>query len=168
MSDDSEKNTIETQKEPETDLEKQETTDPVVESLLEPLSEPDSGSKSDTRISFDQFVDERMLISRDLFGSKEMKIKVLEVSDENPPNKWKLGDRVKLIKILVTIKHLDTQVLEESEFDVEAIEKELTEKRHYTSTNRWVPTIDIKNGYIIGSRHTSIISDAHALDYIDF
>jgi len=168
MSDDSEKNTVEAQKEPEINLEKQETTDPVVESLLEPLSEPDSGYKSDSRISFDQFVDERMLISRDLFGAKEMKIKVLEVSDENPPNQWKLGNRVKLNKILVTIKHLDTQVVEEGEFDIEAIEKELTEKRHYTSTNRWVPTNDIKNGYIIGSRHTSIISDAHALEYIVF
>ena len=57
MSDDSEKNTVEAQKEPEINLEKQETTDPVVESLLEPLSEPDSGYKSDYRISFDQFVD---------------------------------------------------------------------------------------------------------------
>jgi len=168
MSDDSEKNTKEDQKEPEMNLEKQETTDPVVESLLKPLSEPDSTYKSDSRISFDQFVDERTLISRDLFGSKEMKIKVLEVSDENPPNKWKLGDRVKLIKILVTIKHLDTQKVEEGEFDIEAIEKELVEKRHYTSTNRWVPITDIKNGYIIKSRHTSIISDAHALDYIVF
>ncbi len=168
MSDDSEKNTTEAQKEPEINLGEQETTDSVVESLLKPLSEPDSSYKSDSRISFDQFVDERMLISRDLFGAKEMKIKVLEVSDENPPNKWKLGDRVKLNKILVTIKHLDTQVVEESEFDIEAIEKELVEKRHYTSTNRWVPTNDIKNGYIIGSRHTSIISDAHALEYIVF
>jgi len=168
MSDDSEKNTTEAQKEPEIKLEKQETTDSVVESLLKPLSEPDSSYKSDSKISFDQFIDDKTLISKDLFGSKEMKIKVLEVSDENPPNQWKLGDRVKLNKILVTIKHLDTQVVEESEFDIEAIEKELVEKRHYTSTNRWVPATDIKNGYIIGSRHTSIISDAHALEYIVF
>jgi len=168
MSDTSEKNTKEAQKEPEINLEKQKTTDPVVESLLEPEPEPNSSYKSDSRISFEQFVDDKLLISNDLFGSKEMKIKVLEVSDEHPPNQWKMGDRVKLNKILVTIKHLDTQDVEECEFDIEAIEKELAEKRHYTSTNRWVPTTDIKNGYIIGSRHTSIISDAHALDYIVF
>jgi len=168
MSDDSEKNTVKAQKEPEINLEKQKTMDPVVKSLLEQEPEPNSSYKSDSRISFDQFVDERMLISRDLFGSKEMKIKVLEVSDEHPPNQWKMGDRVKLNKILVTIKHLDTQQVEESEFDIDAIEKEIVEKRHYTSTNRWVPTTDIKNGYIIGTRHTSIISDAHALDYIVF
>ena len=103
MSDDSEKNTTEAQKEPEIKLEKQETTDSVVESLLKPLSEPDSSYKSDSKISFDQFIDDKTLISKDLFGSKEMKIKVLEVSDENPPNLWMLGDRVKLNKILVTI-----------------------------------------------------------------
>ena len=54
------------------------------------------------------------------------------------------------------------------EFDIESIEKELVEKRHYTSTNRWVPTRDIKNGYVTNSRHTSLISDAAALDYITF
>jgi len=43
-----------------------------------------------------------------------------------------------------------------------------TEKRHYTSTNRWVPTGDIKNGYLANTRHTSLISDAAALDYITF
>ena len=52
-----------------------------------------------------------------------MKIKVLEVSDENPVLKWKFGDRVKVTKILVTIKHLTTQEVEEAEFDIEEIEK---------------------------------------------
>ena len=142
-------------------------TDQVTKSLLEPISESFE-SRSDSRMSFDQFVDERMLISRDLFGTKEMKIKVLEVSDENPPHRWKLGDRVKINKILITIKHLDTQVVEEGEFDIEAIEKELAEKRHYSSTNRWVPSNEIKNGYVIASRHTSLVSDAIALEYIIF
>jgi len=40
--------------------------------------------------------------------------------------------------------------------------------RHYTSTNRWVPTKEIKNGYVINSRHTTLISDAAALDMIVF
>ena len=74
----------------------------------------------------------------------------------------------KINKIIVTIKHLQTQQIEEGEFDIESIEKELAEKRHYTSTNRWVPTRDIKNGYVTNSRHTSLISDAAALDYITF
>lgn len=119
-------------------------------------------------MSFEEFVDERMLVSHNVFGDKEMKIKVLEVSDEHPPVQWKFGDRVKINKILVTIKHLKTQQIEEAEFDIEAIEKELKEKSHYTSTNRWVSVNDIKNGYVVNTKHFSLISDATALEYITF
>jgi len=122
----------------------------------------------ETKTSFDEFIDERILLSHNAFGDKEMKIKILEVSDEIAPLVTKFGDRVKINKIIVTIKHLQTQQIEEGEFDIESIEKELAEKRHYTSTNRWVPTSDIKNGYVTNSRHTSLISDAAALDYITF
>ncbi len=144
-----------------TDIESNETSS---ESLLETISDAEVKS----RISFEEFTDERTLISSDTFGKKQMKIKVLEVSDELPPFKWKLGDRVKVIKILVTIKHLTTQQVEEAEFDIESIERELAEKRHYTSTNRWIPVDFIKNGYVVRSHHTRLISDAHALDYIVF
>ncbi len=143
-----------------------ETAEPSSKSLLETVSEPEPNTNS--RISFDEFTDERTLVSHDALGNKQMKVKVLEVSDEVPPIQWKFGDRVKVTKILVTIKHLATQEVEEAEFDIEAIERELAEKRHYTSTNRWVPTNEIKNGYVVGSRHTSLISDASALDYIVF
>ena len=122
----------------------------------------------ETKTSFDEFIDERMLLSHNAFGDKEMKIKILEVSDEIAPLAGKFGDRVKINKIIVTIKHLQTQEIEEGEFDIEAIEYELTEKRHYSSTNRWVPTGDIKNGYLANTRHTSLISDAAALDYLIF
>ncbi|HET8719446.1 MAG TPA: hypothetical protein VFM64_00430 [Candidatus Nitrosotenuis sp.] len=119
-------------------------------------------------MSFEEFVDERMLVSHNVFGDKEMKIKILEVSDEHPPVQWKFGDRVKVIKILVTIKHLTTQQVEEAEFDIEAIEKELADRSHYTSTNRWVSVNDIKNGYVVNTKHSSLISDAAALEYITF
>jgi len=122
----------------------------------------------DTKTRFDEFIDERILVSHNAFGNKEMKIKIIEVSDENPPLVTKFGNRVKINKILITIKHLENQQIEEGEFDIEDIERELIEKRHYTSTNRWVPTESIKNGYIVNTRHTSLISDAMALDYIIF
>lgn len=141
--------------------------DNVVESILEPV-EVKAQYSSDKKYTFDEFIDERILISRDAFGKKEMKIKVLEVSDEKSPTAWKLGDRVKVNKILVTVKHLDSQEIEEGEFDIQSIEQELAKERHYSSTNRWVPTNDIKNGYVTGSRHTSLISDAIALEYIVF
>ena len=158
---------IETEPPKEVEVQNKETPElakPVVESLLDRVSDYE-GRKSH---SFEDFVDEQLLISRDALGKKEMKIKVLEVSDENPPLQWKLGDRVKINKILITIKHLQTQEVEEGELDIESVEKELIEKRHYTSTNRWVPTNDVKNGYVIGGRHISLISDAIALDYIIF
>ena len=141
-----------------------ESIDKNTESLLETVSDAEVSS----RISFEEFTDEKTLISYNAFGTKQMKIKVLEVSDENPPSKWKFGDRVKVTKILVTVKHLTTQEVEEGEFDVEEIERELAEKRHYSSTNRWIPASDIKNGYVIGTMHTRLISDASALDYIVF
>jgi len=130
----------------------------------------DSEPETYERRTFEEFVDERTLTSRDLFGKKEMKIKVLEVSDELQQSKirWKFGDRVKVDKIVVTIKHLETMQVEEGEFDIAAIEKEISEKRHYSSTNRWIPVSDIKNGYVVSSKHTALISDAVALDYIVF
>ena len=124
--------------------------------------------KHDTKTNFNEFIDERVLVSHNAIGNKEMKIKIIEISDENPPLVTKFGNRVKINKILITIKHLENQQIEEGEFDIEEIERELIEKRHYTSTNRWVPTDSIKNGYIVNTRHTSLISDAMALDYIIF
>ena len=122
----------------------------------------------ETKTSFDEFIDERILVSHNAFGNKEMKIKILEISDETAPLASKFGDRVKINKIIVTIKHLGNQQIEEGEFDIESIESELAEKRHYTSTNRWVPIEHIKNGYVTNSRHTSLITDAVALYYILF
>lgn len=119
-------------------------------------------------MSFEEFVDERMLVSHNVFGDKEMKIKILEVSDEHPPVQWKFGNRVKVNKILITIKHLTTQQVEEGEFSIDTIEKELKERSHYTSTNRWVSVNDIKNGYVVNSKHVNLISDAVALEYIVF
>jgi len=40
-------------------------------------------------MSFEDFVDERLLVSHDALGTKEMKIKVVEVSDETSPSQWK-------------------------------------------------------------------------------
>ena len=137
-----------------------------IKSSNEPNFKPTYEHGAKTR--FDEFIDERILVSHNAFGNKEMKIKIIEISDENPTLITKFGNRVKINKILITIKHLENQQIEEAEFDIEEIERELIEKRHYTSSNRWVPTESIKSGYIVNTRHTSLISDAAALDYILF
>jgi len=152
-------------KDSESTIEKTER-DIIVKSLLNP--EFDHRTRSRASDSFDEFVDERVLISHDIFNKKEMKMKILELSDEPQHLLWKFGDRVKVDKVLITIKHLENQEIEEAEFDLKAIEKELKEKRHYSSTNRWLPTSEIRNGYVTGARHTQLISDASALDYITF
>ena len=151
---------------PEEETEKEQSK--IVTSLLR--SDIKNKAKAGPTLDFEEFIDERILISKDLFGKKEMKIKILEVSDETQMSqiRWKFGDRAKINKILITIKHLETQQVEESEFDIQAIEKELVEKRHYSSSNRWVPVDDIKNSYVVSSRHTLLISDAMALDYLIF
>ena len=59
------------------------------------------------KTSFDDFIDERILVSHNAFGNKEMKVKILEVSDEIAPLAGKFGDRVKINKIIITIKHLE-------------------------------------------------------------
>ena len=143
-----------------------ESEPPKIESIMDLVSE--EADSVNSRTSFEEFTDERILISYDSTGNKQMKIKVLEVSDERNPSLWKFGDRVKINKILITIKHLKTQEVEEAEFDIEAIERELAEKRHYSSTNRWIETSNIKNGYVVATFHTRLISDAHSLDYIVF
>ena len=137
-----------------------------IKSSNEPNFKPTYEQGAKTR--FDEFIDERILVSHNAFGNKEMKIKIIEISDENPLLITKFGNRVKINKILITIKHLENQQIEEAEFDIEEIERELIEKRHYTSSNRWIPTESIKSGYIVNTRHTSLISDAMALDYLVF
>jgi len=117
-------------------------------------------------MSFEDFVDERSLISHDAFGTKEIKVKLIEVEDDTSDHVWRFGIRVKVKKILLTIKHINIQQVEEGEFDLKEIEKEMKEKRHYSSTNRWIQTTDIKNGYILNTRHSSLLADAVALDYI--
>src|SRR5713226_355617 len=110
-------------------------------------------------MSFEDFVDERSLISHDALGTKEIKIKLLEVEDDVSDHVWRFGVRVKVKKILMTIKNINNKQEEEGE-------KEIKENRHYSSTNRWIQTTDIKNGYILSTRHSSLLSDAVALDYI--
>ena len=51
-----------------------ETETPKVESILDLVSEADENVNS--RISFEEFTDERVLISHDSTGKKQMKIKV--------------------------------------------------------------------------------------------
>jgi len=47
-------------------------------------------------MSFEDFVDERSLVSRDALATKEIKIKLLEVEDDTSDHIWRFGVRFKV------------------------------------------------------------------------
>ena len=56
--------------------------------------------------------------------------------------------------------------VEERELDVEEIEKRIRKERLFSSSNRWLSSSDIKNGYVVASHHLELLADAIALDII--
>jgi hypothetical protein len=97
----------------------------------------------------------------------EIKLKLLEIAEgAYDPIGYKFGHRLLVTKVLAVIKHTRTDEIEEKELDLEAIEKEMKTKRVYSSSNRWVYSSEVKNGYIAATRHFDLLADAIALDYV--
>ena len=61
-----------------------------------------------------------------------------------------------------------SEQIEEVELDLEELESRIKKERLFSSSNRWVFPNEIKNNYIISSRHLDMLSDAIALDIISF
>ena len=78
----------------------------------------------------------------------------------------RFGGRILVKKVLLTIKHIDAEEIEEKELDIEELEKRIKKERLFSSSNRWVSPSEIKNGYIVASRHLDLLADAIALDII--
>ena len=119
-------------------------------------------------LSYDRFVDERLLTSRDALNKYQMKIKLLDIDESARDYSQRFGNRILVRKIILMTKHNDTQEIEEIELDVEELEKQIRKERHYSSTNRWIAQNEIKNGYIVATRHLDLLADAIALDVIVF
>ncbi len=117
-------------------------------------------------MSYDRFIDERLLTSRDALNRLQIKIKITEIDENARDFSQRFGHRVLINKVLLTIKHTDTEEVEEKELDVQEIEKRMKKERLYSSTNRWISSSDIKNGYVVASHHLDLLSDAIALDII--
>lgn len=118
-------------------------------------------------MSFKSYTDERLITSRDALNRMEIKLKLLEIAEgAYDPIGYKFGHRLLVKKILAVIKYTRTDEVEEKELDLEAIEKEMKAKRIYSSSNRWVYSSDIKNGYITATKHFDLLADAIALDYV--
>ena len=119
-------------------------------------------------MSFDRFVDDRLLTSRDALNKSQLKIKLVEIDESARDFSQRFGQRVLVKKILVTIRYMDTEQIEEVELDLEELESRIKKERLFSSSNRWVSPNEIKNSYVISSRHLDLLSDAIALDIISF
>ena len=117
-------------------------------------------------MSYDRFIDERLLTSRDALNKMQIKMKVLEIDESARDFSQRFGRRVLVQKVLLTIKYNDTEEVEERELDVEEIEKRIKKERLFSSSNRWLASSDIKNGYIVANRHLDLLADAIALDIL--
>ena len=119
-------------------------------------------------MSDDRFVDDRLLTSRDALNKVQLRIKLMEIDEGARDFSQRYGQRILIKKVLLTIKHSDTEEIEEKEMDIEDIESRMKRERLFSSTNRWVAPSEIKNGYIVASRHIDLLADAIALDIISF
>ncbi len=117
-------------------------------------------------MSYDRFLDERLLTSRDALNRLQIKIKVLEIDENARDFSQRFGRRVLVQKVLLTIKHNETEEVEERELDVGDIENTMRRERLFSSSNRWLGSNDIKNGYVVASRHLDLLADAIALDIL--
>ncbi len=120
-----------------------------------------------TIMDYEGYLSDRELISRDAFHKKQLKIKVLEINQNNRDYS-KHGDRILIDKILLIIQNLETDEIEEREIDIEELENRMKKERLFTSSNRWVPKSDIRNNFIVGNRHFFLLSDAISLDVVSF
>ena len=119
-------------------------------------------------LSYDRFIDERLLTSRDALNKYQMKIKLQDIDENARDYSQRFGNRVLVRKIILMTKHNSTQEIEEIELDVEELEKRIKRERLFSSSNRWIAQNEIKNGYIVATRHLDLLADAIALDVIVF
>jgi hypothetical protein len=117
-------------------------------------------------MSYDRFVDERLLTSRDALNKVQIKIKIVEIDEGARDFSQRFGRRVLVKKVLLTIKNSATEEVEEKELDVEEVEKRMKKERLFSSSNRWVAPTEIKNGYVVANRHLDLLADALALDIL--
>ena len=83
-------------------------------------------------MSYDRFLDERLLTSRDALNRLQIKIKVLEIDENARDFSQRFGRRVLVQKVLLTIKHNETEEVEERELDVGDIENKMRKRRGFS------------------------------------
>ena len=117
-------------------------------------------------MSYDRFVDDRVLTSRDALNKIQIKMKLIDIDENARDYSQRFGRRDLVKRVLLTIKHNDTEEIEEKEIDIEDLEKRMRKERLFSSSNRWISPSEIKNGFVVANRHLDLLSDAIALDII--
>lgn len=117
-------------------------------------------------MSYDRFIDDRMLTSRDALNRMQIKMKLVDIDENARDYSQRFGQRVLVKRILLTIRYNETEEIEEMELDIDEIEKRMRKERLFSSSNRWVSPSEIKNGFIVANRHLDLLADAIALDII--
>jgi hypothetical protein len=117
-------------------------------------------------MSYDRFVDDRLLTSRDALNKLQIKIRLIEIDENARDHSQRFGQRVLVKKVLLTIKYNESQEIEEREIDIEQIEGRMKKERLFSSTNRWISPSEVKNGFIVANKHLDLLADAIALDVI--
>ena len=117
-------------------------------------------------MSYDRFIDDRMLTSRDALNRMQIKMKLVDIDENARDYSQRFGQRVLVKRILLTIRYNETEEIEEMELDIDEIEKRMRKERLFSSSNRWVSHSEIKNGFIVANRHLDLLADAIALDII--
>ena len=80
-------------------------------------------------MSYDRFVDDRMLTSRDVLNRKQIKIKLLDYDESARDFSQRFGTRILVRKVLLTIKKTDTEEIEEKKRRRWLINKRSTQKK---------------------------------------
>ena len=62
-----------------------------------------------SNMSYDRFIDERLLTSRDALNRLQIKIKLVEIDENARDFSQRFGRRVLVKKVLLTIKHTETE-----------------------------------------------------------
>jgi hypothetical protein len=76
-------------------------------------------------MSYDRFVDDRLLTSRDALNTTQMKLKLVEIDEGARDFSQRFGRRVLVRKVLLTMKYSRTEEVEEVELDLELLENKL-------------------------------------------
>src|SRR3546814_12151652 len=87
-------------------------------------------------MSYDRFIDDRLLTSRDVLNKRQIKIKLVDYDESARDFSQRFGSRILVRKVLLTIRKTDTEEIEEKELDVEELEKRIRKERLWSSSNR--------------------------------